>query len=91
MSIAFRVDKAIVKGWIENTSPEIMRGGLEIKGMERLVKILLRSTCLRNLTGTRIDFKNPKPEIQEDVLEHFHIFLLRDLIIDKSHEHNQSL
>lgn len=70
--MAFRIDKAIVKGWIDNTTPGITRGGLEIKGMERPIKLLLRGNCLRDLAGTRIDFSNPKPEIQNDVLEHFH-------------------
>lgn len=70
--MAFRIDKAIVKGWIDNTTPGITRGGLEIKGMERPIKLLLRGNCLRDLAGTRIDFTNPKPEAQDDVLEHFH-------------------
>ncbi|MEO1856395.1 MAG: hypothetical protein ABGY95_03385 [Rubritalea sp.] len=70
--MAFHIDKAIVKGWIDNTTPGITRGGLEIKGMERPVKILLRGNCWRDLAGTRIDFTNPKPELQEELIEHFH-------------------
>lgn len=69
--MAFRIDKSIVKGWIDNTTPGITRGGLEIMGMERPVKILLRGNCWRDLAGTRIDFTNPHPEYQQDVLENF--------------------
>ena len=69
--MAFRIDKSIVKGWIDNTTPGITRGGLEIMGMEQPVKILLRGNCWRDLAGTRIDFKNPNPEYQEDVLKEF--------------------
>ncbi|MFC4992006.1 hypothetical protein [Rubritalea tangerina] len=72
--MAFRIEKAIVRGWIDNTTPGMTRGGLEIKGMERPVKILLRGNCWRDLAGTRIDFVNPHPEEQADVLEHFHGF-----------------
>lgn len=70
--MAFRIDKAIVRGWIDNTTPGITRGGLEILGMERPVKILLRGNCWRDLAGTRIDFKNPKPVLQKDVVEGLH-------------------
>lgn len=70
--MAFRIDKAIVKGWIDNTTPGLTRGGLQIMGMERPVKLLLRGNCWRDLAGTRIDFTNPEPQTQEDVLEHFH-------------------
>ncbi|MFT5881648.1 MAG: hypothetical protein ACI9FG_000133 [Crocinitomicaceae bacterium] len=69
--MAFRIDKAIVKGWIDNTTPGITRGGLEVKGMDRPVKILLRGNCWRDLAGTRIDFTNPHPEVQEELIEHF--------------------
>ncbi|MFC5050844.1 hypothetical protein ACFPK9_09475 [Rubritalea spongiae] len=70
--MAFRIDKAIIRGWIDNTTPGITRGGLEIMGMERPVKILLRGNCWRDLAGTRIEFKNPKPIMQEDVVEGLH-------------------
>lgn len=67
--MAFRIDKSIVKGWLDNTTPGITRGGLEIMGMEQPVKILLRGNCWRDLAGTRIDFTNPNPEYQQDILK----------------------
>lgn len=67
--MAFRIDKAIIRGWIDNTTPGITRGGLEIMGMERPLKILLRGNCWRDLAGTRIEFKNPNPVLQEDVVK----------------------
>jgi hypothetical protein len=88
--MAFRIDKAIVKGWIDNTTPGITRGGLEIKGMERPVKILLRGNCWRDLAGTRIDFSNPNPQVQEDILEHFHNFqrgVIGDMTASKKVKH----
>jgi hypothetical protein len=72
--MAFRIDKAIVKGWIDNTTPGITRGGLEIVGMERPVKILLRGNCWRDLAGTRVDFTNPNPTLQQDVVDELHSF-----------------
>lgn len=67
--MAFRIDKSIVQGWIDNTTPGITRGSLEIMGMERPIKIRLRGNCLRDLAGTRIDFTNPKPSYQEEVVK----------------------
>lgn len=70
--MAFRIDKAIIRGWIDNTTPGITRGGLEIMGMDRPVKILLRGNCWRDLAGARIDFKNPRPLLQQDIVEDLH-------------------
>lgn len=69
--MAFRIDKSVVKGWLDNTTPGITRGGLEIMGIERPVKILLRGNCWRDLAGTRIEFTNRHPEYQEDVVRGF--------------------
>lgn len=66
--MAFRIDKAIVKGWLDNTSPGVTRGALEILGIDRPVKLVLRGNCWRDLAGTRIDFTNPKPEFQSDIV-----------------------
>ncbi|GAA5496466.1 hypothetical protein SAMN02745181_0231 [Rubritalea squalenifaciens DSM 18772] len=70
--MAYRLDKAVVKGWIDNTSPGMTRGALEIMGLDRPVKLILRGNCWRDLAGTRLDFTNPSPELQEDVVEAMH-------------------
>ena len=70
--MAFRIDKAIVRGWIDNTTPGITRGGLEILGMDRPIKMVLRGNCWRDLAGTRIDFVNPNPVLQEDLTDALH-------------------
>lgn len=70
--MAYRLDKAVVKGWIDNTSPGMTRGALEIMGMDRPVKLILRGNCWRDLAGTRLDFTNPSPELQEDIVDALH-------------------
>lgn len=64
--MALRIDKAIIRGWIDNTTPGITRGGLELVGMSRPVQIILRGNCWRDLAGTRLDFTNPHPEEQQE-------------------------
>lgn len=64
--MALRIDRAIIRGWIDNTKPGVTRGGLELVGMSRPVQMILRGNCWRDLAGTRLDFTNPHPEAQEE-------------------------
>lgn len=70
--MAFRIDKAIIKGWLDNTTPGVTEGAIEIVGFDRPVKLTLRGNCCRDLAGTRIDFKNPHPIEQKNVLAELH-------------------
>lgn len=79
--MAYHLDKSIVKGWIENTSPGITKGALEILGVTRPIKLILRGNCWRDLAGTRIDFTNPDPKPQPKIAEAIH-YLQRGVVGD---------
>lgn len=63
-----RIDEAVIRGWIDNTTPGETRGGLELVGVERPIQMILRGNCRRDLAGTRLDFVNPSPQVQKDLL-----------------------
>lgn len=67
--MALRINKAIVRGWIDNTTPGETRGGIEILGMQRPIELVLRGNCLRDLAGSRLDFVNPDPQPQPEIIE----------------------
>ena len=70
--MALRLDTAIINGWIDNTTPGITRGGLEVMGVARPVELILKGDCWRDLAGTRLDFVNPNPQPQDDVVGVLH-------------------
>ena len=70
--MALRLDTAIISGWIDNTTPGITRGGLEVMGMQRPLELILKGDCWRDLAGTRLDFVNPHPQPQDDVVAGLH-------------------
>ncbi len=70
--MALRIDKAVVGGWIDNTTPGVTRGGIEVLGMKRPLELVLRGNCLRDLAGTRLDFVNPDPQPQPELVEVLH-------------------
>jgi len=70
--MALRLDQAIIRGWIDNTTPGETRGGIELLGMQRPLELVLKGNCWRDLAGTRLDFVNPDPQPQPDVVEFLH-------------------
>ena len=70
--MALRIDQAIISGWIDNTTPGVTRGGIELLGMQRPLELILKGNCWRDLAGTRLDFVNPDPQPQEEVVEMLH-------------------
>lgn len=70
--MALRIDQAIIRGWIDNTTPGITRGGIELLGMQRPLQLILKGNCWRDLAGTRLDFINPEPRPQDEVVEALH-------------------
>ncbi|MGJ8655751.1 MAG: hypothetical protein ACSHX6_04800 [Akkermansiaceae bacterium] len=70
--MALRLNTAIISGWIDNTTPGVTRGGIEVVGMQRPLQLILKGNCWRDLAGTRLDFVNPEPQAQEDVVEALH-------------------
>jgi len=70
--MALRINQAIISGWIDNTTPGVTRGGIEILGVKRPLELILKGNCWRDLAGTRLDFVNPNPLSQEGVIESLH-------------------
>lgn len=71
-NMALRINKAIIRGWIDNTTPGVTRGGIELLGMQRPLQLILKGNCWRDLAGTRLDFVNPDPQPQEGVTAALH-------------------
>jgi hypothetical protein len=72
VGMELRLNTAIISGWIDNTAPGVTRGGIEVMGMQRPLQLILKGNCWRDLAGTRLDFVNPDPSAQEDVVEALH-------------------
>jgi hypothetical protein len=81
VGMALRINQAIICGWIDNTVPGITRGGIELVGMRRPLQLILKGNCFRDLAGTRLDFVNPNPQPQEEVVDVLH-FLHRGVVGD---------
>lgn len=70
--MVLRLNSAIMSGWIDNTTPGITLGGIELVGVPRPLQLILKGNCWRDLAGTRLDFVNPDPQLQDDVIESLH-------------------
>ncbi len=70
--MALRINDAVIRGWIDNTTPGETRGGIELVGIERPLHLILRGNCWRDIAGTRLDFVNPRPKLQESLLGKIH-------------------
>jgi len=70
--MAIRIDDAVIRGWIDNTTPGETRGGLELVGIKRPIQLILRGNCRRDLAGTRLDFVNPNPKAQPELIGNLH-------------------
>lgn len=70
--MALRLGSAIKCGWIDNTTPGITLGGIELVGMQQPLKLILKGNCWRDLAGSRLDFVNPDPRLQDNILEVIH-------------------
>ena len=59
--MAWRIDKYVVKGEIQNKEPDLVTGRLWLKGLNQPLELSLKGNCYRDLAGARIIFKNPNP------------------------------
>ncbi|MBN1864281.1 MAG: hypothetical protein JW808_05220 [Victivallales bacterium] len=59
--MALRIDKEIVRGWIDNTVGGKVIGEITIEGRDEPVRLQLEGNCHRDLAGSRCEFKNPSP------------------------------
>lgn len=62
--MALRLDTAVIRGELDNTSRGNVRGKLWLVGREEPVVLDLRGDAWRDVAGTRITFVNPHPEAQ---------------------------
>ena len=62
--MALRLDNAVIRGEIDNTSRGNVRGRLWLVGREEPVVLDLRGDAWRDVAGTRLSFVNPHPEAQ---------------------------
>ena len=59
--MALRLDTAVIRGEIDNTTRDNVRGKLWLVGREDPVIINLRGNAWRDLAGCRVTFINPRP------------------------------
>ena len=62
--MALRLDTAVIRGEIDNTTRGNVRGRLWLVGREEPISIDLRGDAWRDVAGGRLTFTNPKPEPQ---------------------------
>lgn len=59
--MALRLDKCIVRGWIDNRTKGTVTGELWLYGREHPVTLQLNGNCWRDIAGCRVAFVNPDP------------------------------
>lgn len=62
--MALRLDTAIIRGEIDNTTRGNVRGKLWLVGHADPVELDLRGDAWRDVAGSKVSFTNPKPEAQ---------------------------
>ncbi|MBD5779397.1 hypothetical protein IEN85_07810 [Pelagicoccus sp. NFK12] len=59
--MAWRIDKYVVRGLIQNIVPGRVVGTVWLKGLNQPIELNLKGNCYRDLAGARLEFRNPKP------------------------------
>jgi hypothetical protein len=62
--MALRLDKAVVRGEVDNTRPGKVTGRLWLIGRKEPVVLALQGNAWRDVAGRKITFRNPNPEAQ---------------------------
>ncbi len=57
--MAWRIDKYVVRGLIQNIVPGRVVGTVWLKGLNQPIELNLKGNCYRDLAGARLEFKNP--------------------------------
>ena len=63
--MAYRIDKEIVHGWVDNTVRGKVTGKIYIQGQTEPISLDLEGNCHRDLAGSRCEFKNHSPELNK--------------------------
>ena len=58
--MAWRIDKHVVRGLIQNIVPGRVVGAIWLKGLNQPIELNLKGNCYRDIAGARLEFKNPK-------------------------------
>jgi len=66
--MAWRIDKAVVRGEVDNTIAGVTTARIWLLGRERPLRLTLEGDCWRDVAGTRLCFENPLVEPQHDVV-----------------------
>lgn len=61
-SVALRIERAVLRGEIDNTVEGRTTGLLWMRGRSRPVRLELDGDCWRDLAGSRLTFTNPEPD-----------------------------
>jgi hypothetical protein len=65
--MAWRIDEAVVRGEIDNTVEGRTTGRIWLEGRAEPLLLSLVGDCWRDLAGTRLLFRNPRPDGQTDL------------------------
>ena len=65
-NMAWRLNKAVVKGEIDNRKQGTVTGNIWLVGVEDPIELKLEGNCWRDLAGCRLTFRNPNPEKPDD-------------------------
>jgi len=60
--MAWRLEKAVEHGEIDNTVPGTTTGRIWLRGMDEPLLLSLEGDCWRDLAGARLEFTNPAPQ-----------------------------
>ncbi|WP_411827149.1 hypothetical protein [Luteolibacter sp. AS25] len=67
--MAWRLDQTVEHGLIDNTVEGITTGKIWLVGRDEPLILSLNGDCWRDLAGTILEFENPKPSADPEVLE----------------------
>jgi len=70
--MALRIADVIQHGWIDNTTPGITKGELYILGHNDPIKLFLKGNCWRDVAGTKMEFRNTDPILDEETIAAIH-------------------
>lgn len=59
--MAWRIEKHVVRGLIQNIVPGRVVGTVWLKGLDQPIELNLKGNCYRDIAGTRLEFTNPNP------------------------------
>jgi hypothetical protein len=65
--MAFRIDKALVRGEISNDERGVVTGQIWLAGRKDPLILRLTGNCLRDLAGCRLSFHNPHPDLEANI------------------------